>query len=632
MASTMVRKSSGRTFGVAVLAALLAFSVSLVSCGDEVTTGPEEEEWDDATNLFPGLTVTDPAVAPSAAAASASELAAQPSSTGLAYISAAPGTFANVNTITVTNVTNGSSVTASAAGGGFDPTALQAESGDTLSIEVLYLSAATDTYFATVPPHKRPKVVRTVPPKGATEVVLESTILIVFTEPVAESSMNTGNIRLVSDGELLDGTFELLDDGLVVEFTPAEPLQIGTVYTLVITTGVLDLQGDQLEEETEVTFATENQIVSVSAGNYHACATGVDGTVFCWGDNFKGRCGLAESYFEPPRPVPSAQQFASMALGSQHTCGLTFDGDAYCWGWNFWGQLGRNGTSDSHSPVLALGGHHFVSLTLGSQHTCGVTADGDAYCWGRGDYLQIGPGQYETCTHGGSTYPCHKTPLFVGGDFELLDGGHIFTCGLKTSGLAFCWGIAPMGTGESGPYETCGTGWPCTRYPLAVRGGHSFVDLSAGGGHVCGVTAEGNAYCWGKNDEGRLGAGFISEYGTIVQEPQPVVGGHEFVRMAAGADHTCGLTGDGRALCWGSNEYGQLGTGQDAPLQVAEPVEVTGDHQFVILTSGSSSEFTCGLTVDKEVYCWGWNVGGQLGHDPETLAASNRPRKVLGLP
>ena len=83
------------------------------------------------------------------------------------------------------------------------------------------------------------------------------------------------------------------------------------------------------------------------------------------------------------------------------------------------------------------------------------------------------------------------------------------------------------------------------------------IHISAGFFHACGVTAGGEAYCWGNNDYGQFGDGDTTSRSTRVL----VAGDAGFTVVSAGSTHTCGITATGVAYCWGGNNEGQLGDG-----------------------------------------------------------------------
>jgi alpha-tubulin suppressor-like RCC1 family protein len=96
---------------------------------------------------------------------------------------------------------------------------------------------------------------------------------------------------------------------------------------------------------------------------------------------------------------------------------------------------------------------------------------------------------------------------------------------------------------------------------------------------MCGVTTTGDAYCWGGNSKGQLGAatGSACSFGG----PQPcstvpvlVSGGHTWRALTVGLEFSCGITTSDTVYCWGANTFGQLGNGTttDSPV----PVQVTG--------------------------------------------------------
>ncbi|MEO8199412.1 MAG: hypothetical protein ABI679_02720, partial [Gemmatimonadota bacterium] len=140
--------------------------------------------------------------------------------------------------------------------------------------------------------------------------------------------------------------------------------------------------------------------------------------------------------------------------------------------------------------------------------------------------------------------------------------------------------------------------------PLAAR-------LDLGARHGC-LTTTASLVCWGQGTEGQLGIGPISGDTTPVTLPSSV----SLVSIAAGATHTCGLDESGAAWCWGSDTYGELGsdavdTSCGGIACVGTPVRAATGLTFTSLAAGVS--FTCGLTANGTVYCWGLNDTGQLG-------------------
>lgn len=130
----------------------------------------------------------------------------------------------------------------------------------------------------------------------------------------------------------------------------------------------------------------------------------------------------------------------------------------------------------------------------------------------------------------------------------------------------------------------------------------------AGLWYSCGLTSARQTYCWGYNNRGQLGHdNFDGSYAPTLLE-----GGYQFVSLAAGPRHACGVTAAGEAYCWGENEYGQLGNGERNFEPNPVPQRVVGPHSFESLTAGVGH--TCGITTDGEALCWGWLSNGQLGN------------------
>lgn len=156
-----------------------------------------------------------------------------------------------------------------------------------------------------------------------------------------------------------------------------------------------------------------------------------------------------------------------------------------------------------------------------------------------------------------------------------------FSCGLTDEGVAYCWG----GNSEFG-LGTGGGSDQVANEPVLVEGGILFRRLTAGEMHVCGLSEDGNAYCWGVT-AGRGGVG------PAAPTPTPIPGGITFDALSGGWGSTCGLDEEGGAFCW-------RGHGN-------EPQEVPGGLRFKDLNG------PCGLTVGGDLYCWSWSVRPETG-------------------
>jgi alpha-tubulin suppressor-like RCC1 family protein len=242
----------------------------------------------------------------------------------------------------------------------------------------------------------------------------------------------------------------------------------------------------------------------------------------------------------------------------------------------------------------------FTSLSAGSFHSCGVSTSGAAYCWGENSTGALG--------NGTTTSSATPVPVEGGLTFAAVSAGYTYTCGVTNAGALYCWGNAA--------WSSMGTS------PLPLAPGLTFASVSAGNSHMCGVTTTGAAYCWGIDFSGEIGGG----------GGNAVLGGLSFAAVHAGdGDDTCGVTTTGAAYCWGDNSNGELGTGSTTGPEVCTdwptnpprtwpcsrvPVAVAGG--LTLGQVGDGQDHACGLTSSGSAYCWGANYLDQLGNGTTT--------------
>lgn len=325
------------------------------------------------------------------------------------------------------------------------------------------------------------------------------------------------------------------------------------------------------------------------------------------------------SWLNEPNAV-SDETPVQLSVGHFHTCATLADGRFRCWGYRFSGQLGLSSHASSgkvrgwslgdDEPVgsveaVALDAR-VEKIAAGGYHTCARLDNGTVRCWGSNQKGQLGLGGKVTC---------NKRSLMQLGILHDIVG------------------YSPVDLGDQA---------------VALVSGHQ---------HSCAALAAGGVRCWGSNSHGQLGIGALTPAESV--HPVKVLGlRKKVVALSAGRRHTCALTKEeGRVLCWGNNEYAQLGIGdrgdeyeydrdsfalvkkQNFPFpQKLTPVlrkdwrnDLLHEKQKSgrILSIDSGPNHTCATTDSGDPVCWGDNTFRQVNSNGDFLQTI--PGWVVGL-
>ena len=241
-----------------------------------------------------------------------------------------------------------------------------------------------------------------------------------------------------------------------------------------------------------------------------------------------------------------------------------------------------------------------IAVAGGGGHTVILKDDGTVWGWGKNDYGQLGNGN----THSSAT-PAHSAvPVQVKdpGGFGYLNGikaiaaGENHTVALATDDTVWAWGANNHGQLGIGNTEN-----KTTPVRVHLPPGVQIKAIAAGYNHTVALATGGAVYAWGSNSYGQLGTGGTMDMAT----PQTVAGLTNVSSVAAGGNHTAAVAA-GAVKAWGANGYGQLGCGDnlDRSAPAAVQRELTGraraiDKSSITLeaTASSSSDYYNGMTV-----------------------------------
>ncbi len=365
----------------------------------------------------------------------------------------------------------------------------------------------------------------------------------------------------------------------------------------------------------EVTLALPARVIAADTGHFFTCALDQGGTISCFGRDDHGQCGdgvIDDRFLDTATPVAGFGTATIGALSGRfwHTCAISDGVDAgrlWCWGDNSEGQLGTGDLIDRATPVeVPQQGGPWIAVSTGAVHTCALvdlTPNSAVYCWGSNESGQLGDGSFNDA----------RSPVAVSAsaNFVALGGGGGTTCAIDSNAERWCWG--------NNTQRELGDGSSVTSRPTPVEivnGASSWLRIDGGFGYLCGQSATGELWCWGSNENGRLGIGPTP---SVADVPTRVGTDADWRTFSTDAQSgtTCGIRSaagsNGDLYCWGNNDNYQLGTGLQQPENT--PTAVGTGRLWQRVDSGA--QFTCALDDSANLFCWGSNGSLQIAPGPD---------------
>lgn len=480
---------------------------------------------------------------------------------------------------------------------------------------------------------------------GSPNIEDYSTRAVSFSRPVSDIALGTSTLCALLDdggveclgandqGQLGRGSFsnDLFFSAAAVEVTVGEPLS-----------GIRDLVGNSSEfcaisEGNELfcwghAASVQSLAVSVASGveevavfHFATCWwSEAGGGVSCRGRRDLGAFGDAAPS-EPPRDRPAAAPelngLSEVDGGFRGGCGLDGSGELQCWGHSVYGTVLRSSLIEEEpAPVVGMDSMPVVGLSNLAMGREGTCAVQGGNAYCWGSGARTDFGNNQNISY---PYPFQIPRLTNVTDVARSDFGGACAIGEVdgVSGL-YCWS-----SNARGRLGAIGRSAPT---PTLVPGISSPSQVEMATGHTCAIVANDEVMCWGANDFGQIG---IPAVERADEPPTFVMEGDSRIRasqLTLGAGFACALlTGEdaGSAVCWGAGALGQLGHGSSPESAGVVRVALTN-----VTAIEAGRQHACAIGGSPaQVHCWGQNNLGQAGIGSTGNIATPMPTDFSGV-
>lgn len=386
-----------------------------------------------------------------------------------------------------------------------------------------------------------------------------------------------------------------------------------------------------------------NDAAGLAAGEEMSCAARTNGSVSCWGSASRGRLGNgAISDYPTPQPVRGLSAVKEIALGESFSCALDASKKVSCWGLPGWSDDEAQKRGFEPSP-LSIGDVEYMSMK--DSGLCLIDKSKSIYCDSSYSYakgprkadlgnvkaVRIGSSAGHAVTPSGQVVlwrrdwskadQVQKINLAITDAVSVAHDSNV-VCAVRKSGKVGCVAYSYRTFEKENPIKPTGI--------VEVPGVTDAASIVGESGELCILRKTGEVGCFSpyrvpppvdpKEKKDAKDKDKDKEKPLPI-EVRPVKGIADATQIAMGGASRCALSKGGTVSCWGSNSYGQLGSGDYSYSW--DPVAVSGLSDVTQVALGSSQ--VCALKKSGEVLCWGSNTSDQAGQPAASYARGPVP-------
>ena len=186
----------------------------------------------------------------------------------------------------------------------------------------------------------------------------------------------------------------------------------------------------------------------------------------------------------------------------------------------------------------------------------------------------------------GSPSSSERQPLILVNENNLewvdVSSKNQHTCGLTEDGDIYCWGCDYRDHGQ------------CGHFP------GDYIDIAVGAFNSCGLHRDGTVECWGCE-------GIISGTSEPVDADLCMTPGSAFTEIESGWNNVCGITTAGRVECWGSRGLSRAAI-NDTPGGTFTHIDI---YNTMACASAEGGDLSCwGLVLGQQLDCEFYSTAG----------------------